>query len=312
MKRVIVTGANGFIGSSMVNYLASLNIEVFAIVRNEDSNADRLNKNNKNVKIVYCDLNQISKLADFFNGIEINTFYHFGWAGVSNSDRNNYNSQLNNIQWSCDCVKLCETLNVKRFIFASSIWEYECCKSMNETNDVKLSSLYSTAKIAANFMSRTLCNDFGITFVAGVITNIYGVGELSPRLINSTIRKLINGEETAFTSSTQMYDFIYIDDAVRAFYYMDLYGVNNKSYYIGSHEPKPLKEFLYLLRNCVNKDAELGIGKILQSGIHLDYNHFNIFELKDDTGFENEVSFEEGIIKTSEWIKSLKGVFLHE
>jgi len=305
MKKVIITGANGFIGSALTNFLANKGIKVFSIVRNENSDTDRINKND-NIEIIFCDLSEIAKLDQLILDRNIDVFYHLAWSGVSDANRNNYHSQTNNIMYTCDCVELCKNINCRTFVFASSLWEYECYKSMSELEPVKLSSLYSSAKIAANFMSRTLCNNYDINYRVGIITNVYGAGETSTRLINSTIRKLLNNEETQFTSSTQTYDFIYIDDAVQAFYNIGLKGINNKSYYIGSLNPRPLKDFLNVLKNCIDKEIELGIGKIPQSGIHLDYSMFDLYAVRNDTGFEPGISFEEGINKTIECIKSQK------
>ena len=44
-----------------------------------------------------------------------------------------------------------------------------------------------------------------------MITNAYGVGERSPRMVNTTIQKCIRGEAPQFTAGTQNYDFVYID-----------------------------------------------------------------------------------------------------
>jgi nucleoside-diphosphate-sugar epimerase len=305
MKKVIITGANGFFGSALTNFLANKGVKVFAIVRNENSNIDRINQN-ENIEIIHCGLNEIKKLDQFIFDRDIDVFYHLAWSGVSDTNRNNYQAQTNNIMYTCDCVELCKNISCGTFVFASSIWEYECYKTMSELDPVKLASLYSSAKIAANFMSRTLCNNYNINYMTGIITNIYGTGETSARLINSTIRKLLNNEETQFTYSTQTYDFIYIDDAVQSFYNIGLKGTNNTSYYIGSLKPRPLKDFLNIIKNCIDEEADLGIGKIQQSGIHLDYNMFDLYAVKNDTGFESRISFEAGINKTIEWIKYQK------
>ena len=49
--------------------------------------------------------------------------------------------------------------------------------------------------------------------------------------------------------------------------------------------------------------AEIGLGEINFSGVSLTYKEFDTNALKKDTGFENKISFEEGIKRTAEWIK---------
>lgn len=305
MKKVIVTGANGFIGSHLTNFLSRKGIKVYAVVRNEDWDTLRL-YSNSNVEIVRCDLDDIQSLPSLINDRDIDVFYHFGWGGVSGAQRRSYVSQIRNIEYSCTSAEVCSKMNCKTFVFASSIREYECLKMMSSLEQVDPSAVYASAKIAANFMTRTLCNSHGIKYISGVITNVYGPGESSPRLINSTIRKMLNREETEFTSGTQTYDFIYIDDAIEAFYKLGFMGNNNKAYYIGSLNPRPLVDFLKTLRDCIDSSIPLGVG-VLPDGTHLDYKVFDINAVSLDTGFEPRVPFSDGIMRTIEWIKSKEG-----
>jgi UDP-glucose 4-epimerase len=76
------------------------------------------------------------------------------------------------------------------------------------------------------------------------ITNTYGVGESSPRFLNSTIRKIIHGEPLEFTSGIQNYDFIYVTDVAKAFRLLGEKGKANKGYIIGSGAAKPLRQFV--------------------------------------------------------------------
>ena len=135
------------------------------------------------------------------------------------------------------------------------------------------------------------------------MSNVYGPGEYSPRLINTTIRKIIRGEHCAFSSGTQKYDFIYIDDAINAFIKIGELGKNNKTYYIGSLNPKPLKKFLLELRDVVDKNAEMGFGEMEFNGVSLTYNEFNINAIKDDTGLIPLIEFKDGIKRTADWIR---------
>lgn len=303
VKTAIVTGANGFIGGHLTNFLSSRGIKVYAIVKDGDSDIQRI-KQSPIVHIIYCNLKDIAVLPELIDDREIDVCFHFGWTGVSGEQRKDYVSQIRNIEYACACARVCAGMNCKTFIFASSIWEYECYHIMRRLEPAKPETVYSTAKIAASFMTRTLCNTLNVTYISAVITNVYGPGESSPRLINSTIRKLLNGEKTKFTSCTQTYDFIYIDDAVEAFYQLAASGTNNQSYYIGSLKPRPLRESLIELRDCIDSSRHLGIGELSHEGIHLHYDKFDIEAIKRDTGFEPKMSFKDGIRNTVAWIQA--------
>ena len=77
MNRVLVTGANGFVGSALCNRLAKNGIKTIAIVKDENSDISRLVEND-NLTIRYCNMNNFRNLADITDGLKIDILYHFG------------------------------------------------------------------------------------------------------------------------------------------------------------------------------------------------------------------------------------------
>ncbi len=302
LHKVIVTGANGFIGSRLCEELASQGIEVVAVIRNKEENITAI-EHLPGLKIVYCDLSEFRKLADYVDDRDVDAFYHLAWVGSAGSLRGNDEVQVNNIRYTCDTVRACCDIGCKRFIFASSIMEYEVAALMEKIDSPTINTLYSSAKIAADYMARTIAASLDIEYMRVVISNIYGPGETSPRLVNTSIRKMLRKEHCAFSSGEQMYDFIYIDDAVKAFVVIGEKGKANGTYYLGSLSPKPLKEFLLELRDVVDPTAEIGLGEIPFGGVSLGYDEFDIYAVMKDTGFVPVISFPEGIKKTVAWIK---------
>ena len=124
MKKVIVTGANGFVGTAVCKELSGRGIEVIAIVRHPDEVITSI-ANDERIRIVYCDLSQFGKLADIIPDRDIDVFYHFAWVGSAGPLRGNPDVQMKNVQYTCDSVKACADMGCKRFVFASSIMEYE-------------------------------------------------------------------------------------------------------------------------------------------------------------------------------------------
>lgn len=149
-----------------------------------------------------------------------------------------------------------------------------------------------------------MASDIGIELVWPLITNAYGVGEVSPRFINTTIRKIINKEPLEFTSAVQNYDFVYIDDVVRALYLICEKGKPFCEYVIGSSKAKPLKEFIKEMIENLDPSLKPIFGNVEFTGTNMPIETFNIKNLNDDTGFMPQVSFCEGIIKTKEFLES--------
>lgn len=301
MNRAIVTGANGFIGSELCKTLSNNGVDVIAVVKDKTSDLSRL-ENLKNIEIVYCSLDSIIQLPECICGKHVDVFYHFAWQGTSGAQRGDIDIQLKNVKAACDAVKACAQIGCKKFIYAASIMEYEINELMSKEVAPGINSIYSIAKITADYMSKTVANASEIEFIRVVISNIYGPGEYSPRLINTSIRKIIKKEYCSFSPGEQIYDFIYITDAAQAFYLLGEKGKKNKTYYLGSSHPRPLKEFLYEMRDAINKEVPIGIGDLPFNGSSLTYDEFDKNAIYLDTGFLPKVSFSEGVKNTARWI----------
>ena len=80
MKKAIVTGANGFVGTAVCKELAEQGVEVIAIVRHPSEAIAQIAEN-KNLRIVYSDLSNFGKLAELIPDRDIDALYHFAWVG---------------------------------------------------------------------------------------------------------------------------------------------------------------------------------------------------------------------------------------
>ena len=270
MKKAIVTGANGFVGTAVCSELSQSGVEVIAVIRNEEEDISAISEL-KGIRIVYADLSDFARLGDIIKDRDIDVLYHFAWIGSAGPLRGDIDVQMSNVKYTCDTVRACADICCKRFVFASSIMEYEIESLMATDATPNINTLYCSAKVAADYMARTLAGSFEIDYIRAVISNIYGPGEKSPRLVNTSLRKMISGEHCAFSEGNQLYDFIYISDAAKSFKSIGERGVANRTYYIGSQEPRPLKEFLLEMRDCVDSNIQIGIGEIHFNGVSLSY-----------------------------------------
>lgn len=299
MKKVIVSGANGFIGKALVKELLMHNIDVIALVR--DINNHSLDYH-ESLTIYPFDLEEVEELKKYLVKEGVDTFFHFAWAGTSGKDRSNIELQLNNVVWSTECIKLAKEIGASRFIHAGSIMEIETIKvGLTDGSKPSLSYIYGVGKLASHMICKSVAADIGIDFICAMVTNAYGIGEISERLINTTIRKCINQEVPQFTSGTQNYDFIYIDDVARAFRLIGEKGKPFNDYIIGSSEPKPLKQFLMELQESIAPNLKFEFGNIPFTGVNLDIEDFDWQKTEKEIGFKSEVSFKEGCKRTRDW-----------
>ena len=301
MRKVIVTGANGFVGSALIKELIKQGIDVIAL--------DREGCNNmipKSVRFVSHELDCSEKIEEIISDRDIDVFYHFAWAGSAGVARTDTRLQLKNAQWTVDCLRLAKKMNCKRFVCAGSIMEQETIDAgFSQGNTPGLGYIYGSGKLVAHTMCMSVAAEIGMELVWAQITNAYGAGETSPRLINATIRKVIEGESPEFTAGTQNYDFVYIDDVARAFYLIGEYGHPFCHYLIGSSNPKPLKEFLLEMKESIAPNLDFLFGNVPFTGISMKLEDFDCSKTEQDTGFRAQISFAEGTRRTLEWMKGL-------
>lgn len=300
MENVIVTGANGFIGKTLVNALLEKGYHVVAL----DIRFDDVLEDDERVTCVSVMNKEVATLADEIPHQEYRCFFHLAWAGTSGPARADYAVQLNNVKLACDYIKLCGEIGCKRVVYASSINEMETYEYL-QSDDIEPAGgyIYGTGKLAAHLMGETVAEINGIEFIPVIITNIYGVGEKSARMIYTSINKLVHKEHCSFTAGYQTYDFIYITDAINSIIAVAEKGKAFNRYYIGSGEPKPLREFLLEMRDIVDPEAELGLGDIPFKGVDISYDQFDLKKVELDTGYRNEVPFAEGIRMTAEYVR---------
>ena len=298
MNSAVITGANGFLGSALAKSLLAQGVRVMAVARAHTNLPE-----DPNLTSVTLDLAELSKLPGLTEE-RWDAFYHLAWAGTSGEGRKDVDAQLFNVKAAVDAVGAAKLLGCSRFIGAGTIMERELLAA-SAIPQIRPGSghIYSAAKLAAHQMSRCMAAELGIDHIWAVITNVYGEGEHSPRFLNSTLRKILRDEELCFTSATQNYDFLYIDDAVRALQLLGESGVPFSEYTIGSGSARPLKAFIQELCLSVEPRKNPLFGSLPFDGVSLPLQAFNTDLLHKDTGFAPAINFAEGVQRTMRWIR---------
>lgn len=302
MKKALVTGANGFIGSLLVEELLKNSVEVIA--------ADLHGHNDRIpswARFVDFDMHNCKALAEKIHDRDIDAIFHMAWAGSSGPMRGDYALQLDNVKCTCDVVKVAAEVGIKRFVGAGTLAQLDGLNYIPENSSTpNLVSCYGSAKTAAQFMSKAAANSVGIEHIWCYISNIYGVGDTTNNFINFACRKMMNGERASFTAGEHNYDFVYITDTIKGLYLCGENGKPNYSYYIGSGKARKLKAFIEIMRNNIDRDIPLFLGDIPFNGVSLPLEEFSCENIKKDTSYSAEVDFEDGIKRTIEWLREIE------
>ena len=304
MDKVIITGAGGFIGYALSEKLAGDGTEVYAVVRERRGQWERLEQRG-NCHVVVCDLGHMASLDSLIPERGFDAFYHLAWQGVSDSDSTDLEVQLGNVRGTAGAVEAAARLGCRKFVFASSIMEYELDKLMQSALPSGGRNIYRAAKKMASAVARIYCNARPIEYHSALITNVYGPGEFSNRFVVTTLKKMLKGEKLFFSEAAQMYDFCYIDDAVEVLALIGRDGEDNHSYYVGAAQPRPLKEYILEMGDCAGGEPEMdfgGSGEFI--GVSLDYDEFDIHSSEKGLHYRAGTGFREGIGKTLEWLRA--------
>ena len=302
MQNVIITGADGFVGSYTTQYFLSQGVAVLALDMGAAPN--RL-KPHPLLTYRCCDITDTAALEAAVPAGVYDTFIHFAWAGSAGPARVDYQLQMGNALNTVACLKTAKKLGCSRFVCAGSIMEYEVEAAIHSQGSRPgMGYIYGMGKHIAHCMCKSVAADIGIDLIWPMITNAYGAGELSPRFVNTTIRKIIKGEPLQFTAGTQSYDFVYVTDVARAFYLIAKNGKPFCEYMIGSSNARPLKEFIIEMVASLAPDRQPIFGDIPFTGTNMPLSTFDCSDTEADCGFRAGISFAEGTRMTMEWLNA--------
>lgn len=299
MKKVIVTGANGFIGSSLIKKMNANNVEVVAVDITFAGN--RLPDSNLITKV---ESGVDAALAEMIPDGEYDAFFHLAWRGVNGVEKADPSVQLANIQMAVDCANICKQLNVKKLLCAGTVAE-NATFSLPELAKTSGGMMYGVAKHACRLILEDYCKNIGQQFVWMQFSNIYGVGNKTGNLVSYTLGELLAGKEATFGPAIQPYDFIYVDDLIEAVYRLGANDTKKSFYYIGSGSPRILKDYLLRIGELVSCADKVGIGIRPDDGIKYTMDMFCNKDLVETIGEYVCTAFEDGIEKTIEWLKTL-------
>lgn len=303
MQNVIITGADGFVGSYTVKYFLANGKNVLAL---DITEAPRRLEKHPNLIYKQCDISNSDALRAILADGGYDTFIHFAWTGSAGEARIDYKLQMQNALNTVECLKIAKEVGCERFVCAGTIMEYEVEAAIHaQGTRPGMGYIYGMGKHIAHCMCKSVAANICIDLLWPMITNAYGVGEFSPRFVNTTLRKIIKGEPLQFTVATQNYDFVYVGDVAKAFYLVAEKGVPFCEYMIGSGNARPLKEFILELVNACAPEANPLFGDVPFTGTNMPLSTFAIDTIKKDCGFKPDVPFAQGTKMTMDWLKTI-------
>ena len=301
MKKVVVTGATSMIGIATIQECLKRGISVIAIVREGTKRLARLPKSDL-LEVIECSLEHLGTYRPDIHDVDV--FYHFAWgATLKNEGRFDAEAQEPNIRYALDAVRLAQWLRVRKFVGAGSQMEYGPQNGVL-TKDTPAAPVtaYGIAKYAAGRMAAILCEALDMSFVWGRILSVYGPHDNEDTLIRYLIESCLSGKTAELTPCEQIWDYLYEDDAGRAFYAMGASEKANGVYCVGCGKGRSLRDYVKeIQRVCGGGELFLGAKPYGRNQImHLEAD---ISHLVEDTGWKPTTSFFDGIKRCIESVR---------
>lgn len=298
MKRAIITGPTGVVGTALIRELHENGVELLLLVRGDSPNGERLRRlteGMEGVSILACSLEQQKELKNE-TGKRYDVFYHLGWMGPKGPDRFNPYIHTRNVEYALDAVELARAFGCSCFVGAGSQAEYgRSSRILTPQSAAFPENAYGAGKLAAGHMTRLKAGELGLRHVWTRIFSVYGPFDGERTLITGMVRSLLAGERPGTTAGEQLWDYLYSEDAARALRLLGEKGLDGSTYLLAGGTSRPLREYMEELRDEVAPGAAIGFGELPYGDRQVMHLEADISMTTRDTGWRPEVSFREGI-----------------
>ncbi len=251
-KKVLVTGASGFIGEHLCRSLAKQNAVVFGVSRNIRDGAIA------GVKSLRADLSDERQIKELIEKVQPDYVYHLASyvSGAREVDAVKP-TLMHNLLSVLHLLTAIQNTRCKRIILAGSLEETDADAAVP-------CSPYAAAKSAATMYASMFHALYQTPIVTARLFMVYGPAQKDEKkLIPYTIKKFLKGEPAQFSSGEREVDWIYVDDVVEALILMaEKPGLEGEILDIGSGELFTIREIVETLHKITQSKSRLEFGAI--------------------------------------------------
>jgi len=332
-RTVLVTGADGFMGSHLTDALVGLGADVHAFVRATSSGAlNNIGHLRNRLKVHFADLTDRTSIDYLVKELRDSAsdrpyVFHLGaQAHVGESWHRPYETVSTNVLGTLNLLQsiVDNGLELEKFDTAGTSEEYGNVREgvadhhdfddgggliLHERSPLNPKSIYATAKVAADFLTMNYFDAFGLPGVVTRMFNNYGPRQ-NPRFVTGTIiTQALVSETIELGQLDPMRDFCFCTDGVRGHLTVAAHGTPGDVYVYGQGENISMGDWVALIlrvgdehgfwpagREVVTTKARYRPGASEVMALRVGHEKLTL-----ETGWQPKVSWEEGVLQTIRW-----------
>lgn len=315
-KKVLVTGADGFLGSNLIKYLIAKQVRVVSFSRHNISDSSLLTIEGLTDKISQHELGSV---VDFecLNGVikqhEIEIIFHLAAMPlVEEGQSNPIASYQVNVAGTWNVLESARQNKVQKIIAVSTAHVYGDNPNLpfQESYYPQPSRPYETSKACADLIAQSYADSFELKVEIPRLVNTYGPGDRNVnRLVPQVIRTVLGGKNPQLWDTGAVRDFLFVSDAVTgliaAAEYNPAGGKRNRIYNFGSGCPIKIVDLAKLIVS-INGNPQLKVEPELppsNRAKEILQQYVSIEKARTELGWEPKVSLEQGLKETIDWYR---------
>ena len=298
MKKVLITGASGFVGQNCVPLLASKGYEVHALCHRQPAEST-----SQGIRWHRADLLKPGSAAKLMREIQPDSLLHLAWYAVPGK----FWEAPENLEWvqaSQELIVALAEMGGKRLVVAGSCAEYdpkagECVES---STPILPNTLYGKSKHDLETSVDSIKRKTGLSSASGRIFFLYGPKEHPSRVIAYVVRSLLQAEPALCSEGKQILDFLHVEDVASAFVAL-LESKVEGPVNIASGAATPLRAVLEEIGRQIGRPELIRLGARKSESEPVSY-WANTRRLTKEVGWTPRYNLSSGIRQTIDWWRS--------
>ncbi len=310
-RRVLITGANGFIGANLTRQLLSYQADIHIVLR-QGGAAWRLDDCVDRLTVHVADVSNFDQILRTVTACRPQTIFHLATErGIADEQRMRYVQTT--VIGAVNLVEVLRRQSNCRLIVAGSSLEYGPCDGpISESNTLTPHTLHGAVKAAASVLFSQAAQEDNLQISQLRLFHVYGPWESGHRFLPTIIRSGLNDQSIGLTAGQSRRDWVYVLDVVDAFLLAAQPEVPIGTFNIGSGLEHSNDEVLGVVESLMGRKIPRS-SKLLTARLTDQAHRFaNISAAKAALGWSPQYDLATGIKCTLDWVRNFPAARTNE